>query len=163
MGQSNFDGPMMSDNSKPIYLHLLALYGANVTGDNGAAVVTVKGYPDWARPAATLPCVALLWAEDTPLTPEVRRDLDYKSRLGQRHSQTAVFFQGFLIARDEVDLLTMRDTLLAWHIGNDSFALAGQRIDCLLKYIRRHEPLTMSDAERYAADFGVQVTISYQG
>lgn len=139
----------------PIFEYLLSAYGTCLTTALSTVVATVKGHPDWARPDAVMPCVVLLWSDDIPLTPEPRRgDL---ARIGQRHARTASLLQGSLIARDEAELLLMRDAFVAWHEEHDSFAVAAQRVDCQLRVLKRHVPESTSSLEWNAADFLVQV------
>ena len=106
-----------------LYTDLSTTLGVNAT----------KGYPDWARPAVTLPTFALEYFAWAP-TRE-------RGRIGQRDTQQIAQYRGWLFASHEPQLGALLASLAAWAAAHALLELEGQRI-----------VITIENAQRYAAE-----------
>ena len=101
----------------------------------GEGLTVILGWPVWNRSTCTPPVVAVRYVELEP---------DASARVGQtplRRGHWAVT----LFGRDEPDLLTMIDTVLAWATTAASAVIDGQRY-----------PLGFLGGQRVASETGAQ-------
>lgn len=100
----------------------------------------VKGYPDWARPAATPPCAALelaTWGTSIP------------TRIGQNQTRQALGLRLWVFARHEPELAELLDSLAAWATDGEAPVVDGRRLDVRWLDGQRHVNETGSQAEAH--------------
>lgn len=109
-----------------------------------------KGYPDWARPAVTLPIMALEYLTWQPVA---------RGRIGQRETQQTVQYRGWLFARHEPELGALLASFAAWVATHALIILESQRIITTVEGAQRYVAETMAQQERHA--FVWTITAAY--
>ena len=113
-------------------------------------VTCVKGFPDWARPAAVPPCAALelaTWASGTP------------KRIGQNQARQEVGLRLYVFARHEPELASLLDSLADWMLDGEAPVVGSSRLSVNWREGQRH--LNETGTQQEAHGFVVLLTAAW--
>lgn len=121
-----------------------------VSALQGEGLTVILGWPVWNRSTLTPPVVAVRY---------VGLESDASARVGQTHTPLRGHWAVTLFGRDEPDLLTMIDTVLAWATTAASAVIDGQRYPLSFLGGERVVSETAAQQEAYAFElrYGLRV------
>ncbi|HEY65542.1 MAG TPA: hypothetical protein G4O02_13330 [Caldilineae bacterium] len=111
----------------------------------------VKGFPAWGRPAQDPPVVAVLFAGWEPSGPQ---------RIGASALQgiSPSTWQIYVFGRNEVELLDLADTLMAW-LAKTEISVNGETAAFQVFGVSRYESQVGVQQELYGVYFNLNVTM----